>query len=108
MLFLLNKSSSDSPPENSLGRSEKIQGPILENKNDGILNLNLDLLRKEYCNNNFNDNSLIVFENMYNDFKIILKLIESLKAEYKNGEEPKITNGNNKPTSSLSIKLIDL
>ncbi len=49
------------------------------NMNDGLLNLNTEKLYKDYCTNNFNENSLMKYENMLNDFKIILKLIESFK-----------------------------
>jgi hypothetical protein len=42
------------------------------NDNDGILNLNTELLYKEYCTNNFNENSIGKYEKMHNDFKIIL------------------------------------
>jgi hypothetical protein len=47
--------------------------------NDGLLNLNTEKLYKEYCTNSFEENSVMKYENMLNDFKIILKLIESLK-----------------------------
>jgi hypothetical protein len=59
------------------------------NYNDGILNLNTEKLYKEYCTNNFNENSLMKYEYMLNDFKIILKLIESFKNDvnYENKEQ---------------------
>jgi len=58
-------------------------GPILlENVNDGILNLDTEKLYNEYCSNNFTDNSIVKYENMYNDFKIIMKIVESLKNEF--------------------------
>jgi hypothetical protein len=73
MLNLLNKSEL-SVEDNIVLRS---RGDI--NVNDGILNLDTEKLYKEYCTNNFNENSLMKYEYMLNDFKIILKLIESFK-----------------------------
>jgi mevalonate pyrophosphate decarboxylase len=51
------------------------------NVNDGLLNINTEKLYKEYCANSFMENSIMKMENLHNDFKIILKLIESLKNE---------------------------
>jgi hypothetical protein len=56
------------------------------NVNDGLLNLNTEKLYKEYCTGTFEENSVMKYENMHNDFKIILKLLESLKNEINNGE----------------------
>ncbi len=51
--------------------------------NDGILNLNTERLFNEYYSSSFSENSLKKYENLFNDFKITLKMIESLKNEYK-------------------------
>ena len=84
--------------------SYKSNGPILENINDGILNLDTERLQNEYCLNNFVENSLARYENMYNDFKIVLKIVESLKSEYKNEIPNSTFNSINDTTSSLKQK----
>jgi hypothetical protein len=88
----------------------KPQGPILENINDGILNLDTDKLFNEYCSNAFGENTLGKYENMYNDFKIILKIAESLKSEYKNVDNQSAdlkTFYKDTPKGSTSTNLID-
>jgi hypothetical protein len=101
LLNLLNKSISEREDNFtfttntiSLSRTNNIE-PILENRNDGILNLPLDQLYSEYCTGNFNEIPLSKFECMRSDFKIILKLVESLKSEYKNENNNVINNTNN-------------
>ena len=49
--------------------------------NDEILNLNTEKLYKDYFSDGFNGISLIKFENMHNDMKIILKIIEAEKTQ---------------------------
>lgn len=100
LLLLLNKSNKE---DDQIETSKTQKGPMLENINDGILKINTDQLFKEYCSNSFNENSLFKYENMFNDFKIILKLIESLKGDYK-------ANSTNGPTSfnSHTNNLLDL
>ena len=71
------------------------------NINDGILNLNTEKLYKDYCTNNFNENSLLKYENMLNDFKIILKLIESFKNDLNIGDD----NSNKNNTINNLIEL---
>ncbi len=46
---------------------------------DGILNMNTEKLYNDYLSSNFADISLTKFENMHNDMKIILKMIEAQK-----------------------------
>lgn len=46
---------------------------------DGILNMNTEKLYSDYLSSNFSDISLTKFENMHNDMKIILKMIEAQK-----------------------------
>ncbi len=92
LVFMLNKSSLVEEEDITHSHDNdfmnftliKSHGPILENINDGILNLDTEKLFNEYCSNSFGENSLGKYENMYNDFKIILKIAESLKSEYKN------------------------
>ncbi len=81
MLFFLNKNYEENVENFSL--EVKINGPILENVNDGILNINTEKLYREYYSCNFNENSFRKYENLHNDFKITLKMIESLKNEYR-------------------------
>jgi ubiquinone biosynthesis protein Coq4 len=93
MIYYINKDKSDveEPQKN------KFNGPMLENINDGVLKINTDQLFTEYCSNDFNETPISKFENMYNDFKIVLKIVESLKTEYRSGEVL-----NNKPTKNSS------
>ncbi len=83
MLFFLNKNYEVNLENNNFeSKNKKINGPILENVNDGILNINTEKLYNEYYSSNFNENSFKKYENLLNDFKITLKMIESLKNEY--------------------------
>jgi hypothetical protein len=81
LLFYLNKNYEENFCLEE--KNPKLSGPLLENVNDGILNLNTEKLYNEYYSCNFNENSLKKYENLHNDFKISLKMIESLKNEYK-------------------------
>lgn len=83
MLNKTNLGPTDTQNENSSSKANL----ILENHNDGILNVDTERLYNEYCKNNFQDNSLNKYENLYNDFKIILKITESLKNDYKTKEK---------------------
>jgi hypothetical protein len=86
----LNKTNldlSDSQNENNLSKANL----ILENHNDGILNVDTERLYNEYCKNSFSENTLNKYENLYNDFKIILKITESLKNEYKTKDKDIVT-----------------
>ena len=84
MLFYLNKNYDEIFENfNVEEKNSKLNGPLLENVNDGVLNMNTEKLYNEYYSNNFNENSVKKYENLYNDFKISLKMIESLKNEYK-------------------------
>ncbi len=46
---------------------------------DSLLSLDTDKLFNEYCSNQFTDNSITKYENLHNDFKILLKIVESIK-----------------------------
>lgn len=48
---------------------------------DGLLSMNTEKLYNEYFSVNFSDISLMKFENMHNDMKIILKMIEAQKSQ---------------------------
>jgi hypothetical protein len=51
----------------------------------GLLQVDLDKLYKEYFTNiEFNEFSIYKIEKLYNDFRIMLKLIEYFKKVYKN------------------------
>ena len=82
MINLLNRSTK-STLEEDISIDKSSYTPLL---NDGLLSLDVDRVYNEYCSNNLSEISLSKIENMYNDFKIILKMVESLKNEYKNGE----------------------
>lgn len=49
----------------------------LLNENNGIINLNLDKLYKEYFNKDLKEMSLYQLEKMVNDFKITIMLVDS-------------------------------
>lgn len=84
LLLYLNKNYQENSDIFNLDeKSIKINGPILENVNDGILNLDTEKLLNEYYSKSFPENCLKKYENLFNDFKITLKMIESLKNEYK-------------------------
>lgn len=103
---MINKNKGEKSDDDDSGGniSTARKGPVLEGLNDGILNLNTEKLYQEYCSRNFGENSLLKFENMYNDFKIILKLVESLKNEYKYGEyNQNSANSNTNPSPNGSI-----
>jgi hypothetical protein len=59
----------------------------LENSSEGILNLNVEKLSNEYCSSSFEEIPLSKFENMFNDFKIMLKLVEVLKNDFGESEK---------------------
>jgi hypothetical protein len=49
----------------------------------GLLSVDYEKLYREYFNNNeFSEFPLVKIEKMYNDFKIILRLIDSFKQGY--------------------------
>lgn len=98
MINILNKQYSD----NDIQFFKYNKGPILENVNDGLLNLNIAKLHNEYCSFNLNEIPLSKFENMYNDFKIILKMVESVKSESSNGESGSHTSVNHNTSNNLS------
>lgn len=83
LVNLINKVEDDQESNFTFQNVFTQNGPILlENVNDGILNLDTEKLYNEYCSNNFTENNIVKYENMYNDFKIIMKIVESLKNEY--------------------------
>ncbi len=112
LVKMLNKTNlEDDNTSDSLNFSfVKPQGPVLENVNDGILNVDTDKLYNEYCANSFSENSLTKYENLYNDFKIVLKIAESLKTEYKNVDSPSHgfkASKKESPSSPKTTNLID-
>ena len=80
LILFLNKTYEEN--FNLDEKNTKLSGPVLENVNDGILNLNTEKLYNEYYSCNFNENSMKKYENLHNDLKITLKMMESLKNEY--------------------------
>jgi len=99
LLFFLNKNYEENLENFNL--EVKINGPVLENVNDGILNINTEKLYREYYSCNFNENSFRKCENLYNDFKITLKMIESLKQEYMiDSNQNQVNNHKGKPMNN--------
>jgi hypothetical protein len=56
---------------------------------NGLLNVDLDKLYKEYYNGDFNEYSMFKLEKLYNDFRIVLKLTDSFKNNYLNSNSSK-------------------
>lgn len=67
------------------------------NNSQALLNVDIDKINREYYNSDFNEMSLVKIEKMSNDFKIVLRLIESFR-----------TSNNNVKSSSSPIKKVDL
>ncbi len=77
---------------------------------EGILNMNTDKIHNEYLSGKFSDISLTKFENMHNDMKIILKMIEAQKA-HNNQMSPiggTINNNNKNSKKENGINIFDL
>ncbi len=53
-----------------------------------LLSIDLDKLYKEYFTYEFNEFSILKLEKMFNDFKIILRLVDSFIKAYKNSDIP--------------------
>ena len=101
LLFYLNKNYEENFSLED--KNPKLSGPLLENVNDGILNLNTEKLYNEYYSCNFNENSVKKYENLHNDFKISLKMIESLKNEYKTDGGQSVNVNQNTKYSALDF-----
>jgi hypothetical protein len=68
---------------------------------DSLLSIDTDKLFNEYCSNQFTDNSINKYENLHNDFKILLKIVESIKQT--DTQSSQSENLINFPTSQNSI-----
>jgi len=76
---------------------------------DGILNMNSNKLYHDYLSSNFTDISLTKFENMHNDMKIILKLIEAQKNQIMGSQSPQNNSINSTHMKKENgINIIDL
>ena len=75
--------------------------------NDSLLSVDTEKLKNEYCSNSFIDNSLTKYENMYNDFKILLKIVESVKQGEDTYSNNLINFTSNKTSSKNKTNLID-
>lgn len=68
----------------SINVSKTLQSSLIENENAlAIFKINLDKLNKEYFSDNLNKLSFSKMEKMYNDFKILIMLIENFKNSFK-------------------------
>jgi hypothetical protein len=84
LVDLVNKKYKDEDNGSGSFDDEQLthKGPLLNNLiNDGILSIDFDKLNEQYCNTPFSDLTTAKLENLQSDFKIILKLIESLKMQ---------------------------
>jgi hypothetical protein len=77
---------------------------------DGILNMNTEKLYNDYLSANFTDISLTKFENMHNDMKIILKMIEAQKSQMMGQQSPQShsINASTHLQKENGINIIDL
>lgn len=86
----LNKTKVNAYEENS-ERNESGKNNQKNNSDlfiEGILNMNTEKLYNDYLSSNFSDISLTKFENMHNDMKIILKMIEAQKSQMMGSQSP--------------------
>lgn len=60
---------------------------MYNNNTNPLLNVDLEKLYKEYFNGDFVEFSIGKLEKMFNDFKIILRLISSFKQAYYKGRD---------------------
>ena len=68
----------------SINVSKTLQSSLIENENAlAIFKINLDKLNKEYFSDNLNKLSFSKMEKIYNDFKILIMLIENFKNSFK-------------------------
>lgn len=77
--------------ENHLNLSKIITNPIFS--------IDLEKLYKEYFNADFNEFNILKLEKMFNDFKILLILIESFKQKHNNNNN--CQNEQNKSKNSI-------
>lgn len=77
-------------------------------KNFGLLYIDLDKLYKEYFSCEFKEFSIFKIEKMYNDFRIVLRLIELFKAGYSKNKLISIGFQNNSPKSIAKKSVHDI
>ena len=76
---------------------------------EGILSMNTEKIHNEYLSGRFSDISLTKFENMHNDMKIILKMIEAQKAiNSQMSPTGGSSNNNNNSKKENGINIFDL
>jgi len=90
----------------SINTESVISKSLMNTNAFGLLQVDLEKLYREYFNNTeFNEFTIFKIEKLFNDFRIIVKLIEYFKNSYNN--EKKLSTANDKVSTS-DTKLIDI